>query len=531
MSGAIDAFLAHYYARHPVNATFTGMHAHDAQLPDWSNDARADEATERGALRAGLASETSLDAELARANLDVRGAEHDSGFMIGSNPSLWVGEAIFGAVSLMLRPFAPRADRLVSLAARLAQVEPFLATMRASVAPAMPSRWIVRARKECHAATALFGEGLDMWLALESFDAALATRVRAAGSSAQAAFRECEAWLASRQPASTDDCACGDALFDVLLRRGHFCDTPASELLRQALAAIGPAKAQLDAFAKAAAGSWTATERLLAADRPADGDYVDAFGRTWNACRALSAEHDLVSWPEWPLRYVPIPEWARASAPHLYWLFYRSPAPLDAYTVHDYVVPPGASNSVIKLNHVVHHGALGHHVQNWHATHRSQTAIGTRAAVDCASRIGMFLGGSFAEGWACYATELMDELGFLSPLERAAQQQSRVRMLARAIVDIRLHTRGLSAADAVAYYVQEVGMTPAAAESEVTKNSMFPCTALMYWLGTQGILDLRDAVRQKRGPSFTLRTFHDELLSYGAIPVPLVARLMTKAAA
>ena len=44
-----------------------------------------------------------------------------------------------------------------------------------------------------------------------------------------------------------------------------------------------------------------------------------------------------------------------------------------------------------------------------------------------------------AEGWACYATDLMEELGFLTPLERSPQQHTRVRMLARAIVDIELH--------------------------------------------------------------------------------------------
>ncbi|MGH7460191.1 MAG: DUF885 family protein, partial [Longimicrobiales bacterium] len=211
------------------------------------------------------------------------------------------------------------------------------------------------------------------------------------------------------------------------------------------------------------------------------------------------------------------------------------------YTVHDYLVTPvepelgpeecqrrlhAWNHSVIKLNHVVHHGALGHHVQNWHATHRSGTRIGSIAAVDCASRIGMFLGGSMAEGWACYATELMDEFGFLSPLERVLQQQSRVRMLVRAIVDIRLHTQGLSLRDAVTLYVEQAEMSIDAAQAEVNKNSMFPCTALMYWLGTKGILDLRTELQRRQGAAFRLRNFHDELLSHGSIPVELVARLM-----
>ena len=70
--------------------------------------------------------------------------------------------------------------------------------------------------------------------------------------------------------------------------------------------------------------------------------------------------------------------------------------------------------------------------------------IGRVAAVDCASRIGMFLGGTMAEGWACYATDLMDEVGFFTPEESLAQQHTRARLLARAVVDIGLHERTLT---------------------------------------------------------------------------------------
>src|SRR5947207_8706216 len=91
------------------------------------------------------------------------------------------------------------------------------------------------------------------------------------------------------------------------------------------------------------------------------------------------------------------------------------------------------NDSVIKLNHVVHHGAIGHHVQNWYAF-RAASRIGQVAAADCASRIALFCGGTMAEGWACYATDLMDEFGFLTPLEQYSQFHSRLRMAARALV-------------------------------------------------------------------------------------------------
>jgi uncharacterized protein (DUF885 family) len=153
------------------------------------------------------------------------------------------------------------------------------------------------------------------------------------------------------------------------------------------------------------------------------------------------------------------------------------------------------------------------------------------AAVDCASRIGMMCGGTMAEGWACYATDLMEELGFLSPLEEVAQQHSRVRLLARAVVDIGLHRRAMTFGEAVSFYQERAGMSRSAALAETTKNSMFPCTAIMYWLGTRGILELRRELKSRRGPAFSLRQFHDELLGYGSIPVPLAARIMLERAA
>src|SRR4029453_17118421 len=94
-------------------------------------------------------------------------------------------------------------------------------------------------------------------------------------------------------------------------------------------------------------------------------------------------------------------------AKKLYFLFYRSPAPLDDLPRVDHLLPPsdsGIADSVLKMNHVVHHAGLGHHVQNWHAS-RAASRVGRVAAVDCASRIAMACGGTMAEGWASYATD------------------------------------------------------------------------------------------------------------------------------
>jgi Bacterial protein of unknown function (DUF885) len=522
-------------------------------LPDWSPDARAQDAAEMRALRAKLletgapsrdeqrTNTLALDAELACANLDVRLVEHDSGFFHARNPALWTGEAIFSVVALMIRDFAPAHERLSAMQSRLDAIPAFLAALPRSITSPVPALWAARAQRECVAADGLFDRGLRAWLNAEHIGGYASDAVLRAAERARRAFADTAEWLSTRASAPDAEYAIGADAFATLLLRGHFCDVAPLDLLASALAELPREQARLAEMTAATGGSWDKVQSTLADDHPAADEYYDAFTARWTACRAIAEAHDAVTWPDWPIRYVPIPPWAQEFAPQLYWLFYRSPAPFDPYTEYEYVVTPidasmpeaeqqrrlrAWNRSTITLNHVVHHGAVGHHVQNWHARHRSTSRVGTIAAVDCASRIGMFLGGSMAEGWACYATQLMEELGMLTPLEQISEQHTRVRMLARAIVDIRLHLGLITFPDAVAFYQSIVGMPVEIATAETTKNSMFPCTALMYWLGTRGILALRETVRAARGEHFSLRAFHDDLLGRGAIPVALAASLM-----
>ena len=68
-------------------------------------------------------------------------------------------------------------------------------------------------------------------------------------------------------------------------------------------------------------------------------------------------------------------------------------------------------------------------------------------------------------------------------------------------------------------------MSPEAARDEACKNSMFPGTALMYWLGTDALHRLRHERQRIEGASFSLKHFHDNVLAFGSIPVSLVAQV------
>ncbi|MEO6447170.1 MAG: DUF885 family protein [Gemmatimonadaceae bacterium] len=552
----LDAFFESYYRLRPVNATFTGVHSHDHRLPDWSVAGVERATSEMRALRERLASDNAatltrdviarrdwnaIDRALADSFLEIQIAELSGRHFQRGNPSLVIGEAVFSIISLMIRDFAPLAQRARMARERLRALPRFLATaLQVLGEEALPGEWVEKALKECEGARVLLRSGLDEWRTLEGVPADLAAALRREGDSALGAVDTFARELASLPREDSPARSCGRDMLALLVSRGHWCDDSVEQLLETVRRSYAAERQRLETMASAVdAGGLPAVQARLAAAHPSADDYYAAFADTWAACHALSDERELVTWPDAPLRYVPIPAWTRQAASSLYYLYYRSPAPFDVQEMFDYVVTPvegregealarhlrAWNDSVIKLNHVVHHGALGHHVQNWYA-HRAPSRIGQVAASDCASRIGMFLGGSMAEGWACYATDLMDEAGFLTEEERVSEQQSRVRMLARALVDLEFHSGVRNFASAVQMYVEEVGMPAAAAHAEVVKNSMFPGTALMYWLGTSRIHALRASRQESLGADFSPRAFHDELLSFGSLPVALVARLM-----
>jgi uncharacterized protein (DUF885 family) len=544
----LDDFFSAYYRRRPVNATFIGIHQYDHALPDYS-PAGVDEtmAEMQGLLDRlhslpdePLSPAERIDRRLAEGFLQIQLWEFQSEHFQRANPSTYTGEAIFGLIALFLTDFAPLDERVEAAIERMRAIPGFLRQAQVNL-QAAPQAWNERAIRECRGALAFLDEGIER---LAQAHAIENTGFRRAAADAAAAFAGFQAFLESElQRRPTQAYACGEQAFDLLLRQGHFVESSAQEVAAYAEEELRLAQAYLQSHA-ADFGAASPEEALagLADLHPSLREYPQRYSDLWQACRRTSQEYDLLTWPDFPIRYTPQPAWARRAAPFLYFLFYRAPAAFNRPAVHNYLftpvepgLPPGEqeallrinNDSAIKMNHVVHHGSIGHHVQNWHAYH-AQSRIGQVAAVDCAARIAMFCGGTMAEGWAVYATDLMCDTDFVTPLEKYAEYQTRRRMCARAVVDVRLHLGSYQLEEASRYYQEQAGMSPTAALGEAVKNSMFPGAAVMYVLGSDRIHTLRRELSARLGGRFSLRQFHDKLLSYGSIPVALAAAEMEK---
>jgi uncharacterized protein (DUF885 family) len=135
--------------------------------------------------------------------------------------------------------------------------------------------------------------------------------------------------------------------------------------------------------------------------------------------------------------------------------------------------------------------------------------------------------GSNAEGWAFYCEQMMLDEGLhaAEPEFRLAQIQMALTRACRYLVSIRMHTQGMTVAQAAEFFEKEAFMTPHNAMVEARRGTDDP-GYLRYQLGKLEILKLRDDLQRKQGSSFELGKFHDAFLAQGAVPIKLIRRAM-----
>src|SRR5262249_55962661 len=159
---------------------------------------------------------------------------------------LAIGEAAFGVISLMTRPFADVGVRARSAAARLAAIPAFLDGARRSI-ERVPEEWRTKALRECDGVDRLLTIGIPPWIGVERIDDAGADRLKAASGGALNAIQDFRRWLEREVPsASADRYAIGADVYNLLLHRGHWCDRSAAQLAVDARDGLDAALAKHD---------------------------------------------------------------------------------------------------------------------------------------------------------------------------------------------------------------------------------------------------------------------------------------------
>jgi len=96
----------------------------------------------------------------------------------------------------------------------------------------------------------------------------------------------------------------------------------------------------------------------------------------------------------------------------------------------------------------------------------------------------------------------------------------------RVVIDVGLHTRGMSVEEATTMLAEIARLEAPNARAEVLRYTRTPTQPMSYAVGKQAILDLREDIRRRRGAGFDLKLFHDGLLSHGSIPVAYIRERM-----
>jgi len=130
---------------------------------------------------------------------------------------------------------------------------------------------------------------------------------------------------------------------------------------------------------------------------------------------------------------------------------------------------------------------------------------------------------AYTEGWGLYAEELGKEIGFYQdPGSDYGRLRSELFRAVRLVVDTGIHDMGWSREQVVEYMRSSHSVDEPTIQSETDRYISGPGQACSYKLGQLKIRELRERAKQQLGAKFDLKTFHDEILSGGALPLNIM---------
>ena len=173
------------------------------------------------------------------------------------------------------------------------------------------------------------------------------------------------------------------------------------------------------------------------------------------------------------------------------------------------------------IQHLTVHEAMpGHYVQGEYANEiqpRSRRLLRN-----------IFGNGPYVEGWAVYSQQLMAEQGYLgdTPGYRLTLQKQLLRVLANTILDVRLQTMGMTDSQAIDLMTKNTYQEMEEATAKLQRAKLSSCQLPTYYAGYKGWLGVRDHYQSKHGAAFSLKEFHESALRQGAVPLPVLERLL-----
>jgi uncharacterized protein (DUF885 family) len=130
---------------------------------------------------------------------------------------------------------------------------------------------------------------------------------------------------------------------------------------------------------------------------------------------------------------------------------------------------------------------------------------------------------AYIEGWALYAEQLGKEVGFYQdPFSDYGRLSSELFRAVRLVVDTGIHSEGWTRDQVVDFFRKSGAVDEPTIQSETDRYIAWPAQALSYKLGQLKFRELRERAQKELGPKFDIRSFHDEMLDGGTLPLDLL---------
>ena len=530
----------------PEWATGIGDHRYDARLSDYSlagieasrNVAKLYLDSLAAIPEAELSSVNAIDCEILRTNLAATLFQIDTMREYEWNPQTYnPGSAIYG---LLAREFAPLKDRLVSVRGRLEQIPKLVAAGKANI----------KNPTKIHTETAIaqisgtVGMIRDEVSSVASQIPEMKAELAPAQAEAMRALEDYAAWLQKEVlPKATGDFRIGPEKFQRKLKYALESDYTKEEILARAEQDLKTTSEDLYATAlplyKKFYPSVTDQKKLddrravikavldkLAESHPANDNIVERAKADLNRCTEFVKSNNLVTVPTEPVKVLVMPEFLRGVAV----AYCDSPGPLEkngetffeiSPTPKDWTKQRAQSfyreyNDYMLQDLTIHEAMPGHYLQLM-LSNRFKAPTMVRA---------IFGSGTFVEGWATYAEQLMAEKGYGGPEVKMQQLKMRLRLIINAIIDQKIHTAGMTEAEAMALMMNDGFQEEGEAAGKWRRACLTSTQLSTYYVGNMDINGLRTAYEAKHGASADLKAMHDAMLSFGSPAAKYVKRAL-----
>lgn len=527
----VNRTIEAWMAQDPSFAVYQGAHQFDGRLPDWSPaglKARGDflrkviaQAGAFNALSAEDRFERDYLVQVAKGQLfwleDADKPHTNPGYYIenGLDPNVYVS-----------RGYADKPTRMKAMIAFFKAVPKAAAQIRGNLKTQMPASFI-KLGVAGFGGFAEYYRGDARTAFADVKDARLQAEFRTSSEAAAKSMQDLADWLGKAKP--TQDFALGAARFARMVAATEAVDASLDELeavgrvdlkrnqdlLKAACAEYAPGKDIQGCFDK------------MRADKP-EGGPVAAARLQIPELTAFVRQHDIATIPGTEQALVEeSPPYNRQNSayidpagplekgiPSVYYISPPDPS-WPQQMQQDYI--PGKDDLLFTS---VHEVMPGHFLQFLHSN-RSPSWVGR-----------LWVGYAFAEGWAHYAEEMMWDagLGNGDAGVHVGQLSNALLRNCRYLSAIGLHARGMTQEQSKRMFMDECYQDEGTAEQQAARGTYDPAY-LNYTLGKLMIRKLREDWTATRGGRTAWKPFHDEFLSYGGPPVPLVRQAMMKEAA